>query len=271
MKRMKRMTTLLLLVCFAGTALAQSRNTGNRVMKELKENGPVYVNTKAPGVHKEYDERYGCEVWKNSMGSYICRDENMKPLHEIDKDFKFTGTNNDPDNPNASYNVKKEWDDERGCYVWRDNMGNFLGRDKPSDDKQQEWLEKKEKEWLEKNGVPKGKVKSKQKAGKIVGGSINSDDGGSEYTDTEEDMAGGMSYDELVRLSAHGAVNPSRVIIRSDDELRRAEQGLIDAQNAAAEVLRLDPSANINEYIDQDLLRKVEDAINEYKRKHNMQ
>lgn len=62
------------------------------IEKEKAEHRTVYVNTNAPGVHKEYDQ-------------------------------------------------------DRGAYVWRDNAtGSFLGRDKPSIDKQKEWLAKKEQE-----------------------------------------------------------------------------------------------------------------------------
>ena len=111
------LTTVLLLAPIA--ALAQD---------------PVFVNTEAYGVHKEYDSKRGCDVWKDSMGNYLCKDSEMKPMHEMDRYVHFTGTNNDPDNPEVSpfSGVKKVWDKNRGCYVWKSSTGDFLGTDKKS-------------------------------------------------------------------------------------------------------------------------------------------
>ena len=107
----------------------------------------VYVNTDAPGVHKEYDKKYGGYVWKNGMGSFICRDKEMKSIWEMDKDFYFTGSNNDPDNPEVSpySGIKKVWDKKRGCYVWKNvHTGDFLGTDKASVQKEEKKKEEPE-------------------------------------------------------------------------------------------------------------------------------
>lgn len=141
---------LFALMLLAGSVSAQDTQD---------ETYTVYVNTKAPGVHKEYDHQRGEYVWRNSMGGFICRDVNMKPISEMDKYVYFTGVNNDPDNPQPSDpTIRKEWDSERGCYVWRTIHGDFLGRDKPSADKQMEWLNKQNSNWLKKGSVPKKKL-----------------------------------------------------------------------------------------------------------------
>lgn len=119
--------------------------------KTMSEEGPVYVNTKVPGMHKEYDAKYGCEVWKNGRGDYVCRDENMHPLHDIDKNVFFNGDKNNPD-------VRKEWDPERECYVWRSFRGDFLGRDKPTEDQEKKWLNDTSKDWKDNGNYPKGNM-----------------------------------------------------------------------------------------------------------------
>jgi aspartate dehydrogenase len=201
--------------------------------------------------------------------------------HELDVEGnfgKFTShTYNvpSPDNPKTSYNVHKEWDKKRGCYVYKDNMGNFVGRDKPSMDKQEKWVKDKEKNWLEELKVPQGKGADKpqptKKSSSYSSDEYDNSDGGYDqgYEEEEEDYSGGgMSYDEYVRRSAHGEVQVSKIVIRSDDELRRAEEGMKEVENAIKEIKKIDPSANVNEYIDPQIVKKVENAIKEYKRKH---
>lgn len=271
-----RKSFLMTLGLTALTASAQySSGISPKVRKQLGERNTVYVNTEAPGVHKEYDSELGKSVWKDNMGNYLCLDENMKPLEDIDKDYNFTGTNNDPDNPTASYNVKKVWDKKRGCYVWKDDMGNFVGRDKPLADKQEEWIKKKEKDWLKKQKVPQGSGSNKPQPEKSTSNGNDYDneydnDGGYDqgYEEEEDNSGGGMSYDEYVKLSANGEVQVGKIIIRSDEELRRAEEGMKEVENAIKEIKKIDPSANIDEYIDPQIVRKVENAIKEYKRKH---
>lgn len=265
--------TLLLGLMAASASAQYSSGISPEVLKQLSEHNIVYVNTEAPGVHKEYDSKLGKTVWRDDMGNYLCSDENMKPLEDIDKDYYFTGNNNDPDNPTASYNVKKVWDKKRGCYVWKDNMGNFVGRDKPSADEQENWLKKKEKDWLKELNVPQGEGTDKPQPDKSTsnGNENGNNDGGYDdqgYEEEEDYSGGGMSYDEYVKRSAHGEVQVSRIIIRSDDELRRAEEGMKEVENAIKEIKKIDPSANINDYIDPQIVRKVENAIKEYKRKH---
>jgi uncharacterized protein YukE len=143
----RHLLLMLVLVIPFITMLAQGYN--QNLYKQGDDGGTVYVNTKAPGVHKEYDAKYGGVVWKNSMGSYICRDENMKPIHDIDKNVFFNGDKNN------SW-VHKEYDKERKCYIWKDNTGNFLGRDKPEKQDIKNWLDSDDENWMAKGNVPKG-------------------------------------------------------------------------------------------------------------------
>ena len=141
---------LYLLLAFAIpfiTLLAQGYNP--KLYLENDEGGTSYVNTEAPGVHKEYDSKYGGYVWKTGMGSFLCRDENMKPAQDIDKNVFFDGDKNNTW-------VHKEWDSRRGCYIWKDDTGNFLGRDKPETKEVKNWLETDDDDWLIDGDVPKG-------------------------------------------------------------------------------------------------------------------
>jgi hypothetical protein len=126
------------------------------LFKQNNDNSTHYVNTKAPGVHKEYDEKYGTVVWKDGMGSFLCRDENMKPITDMDKNVFFNGDQSSP-------YVRKEWDSERNCYVWRSTNGDFLGRDKPSNQQTDKWVNKKDTNWLQNGKTPKGKESDESK------------------------------------------------------------------------------------------------------------
>ena len=108
-----------------------------------------YVNTKAPGVHKEYDPITKQDVWKTGMGSFLCYDKDMKPLHDMDRNVVFNG---DPNNPD----VKKVWDEDRGNFVWKSFNGDFLGNDKESNDQRIAWLKEHDPKWMDKNSVPMG-------------------------------------------------------------------------------------------------------------------
>ena len=152
----RHLLLMLALVIPFITMMAQGYNQD--LYKQGDDVGTVYVNTKAPGVHKEYDSKYGGYVWKNSMGSYICRDENMKPIHDIDKNVFFDGDK-------KSSSVHKEYDNERKCYIWKDDTGNFLGRDKPQKQEVKSWLDSPDKDWMKKGTVPKGELsKASQQA-----------------------------------------------------------------------------------------------------------
>ena len=200
----------------------------------------VYVNTDAPGVHKVYDKKYGGYVWKDGMGGFLCRDKEMKPISEMDKHVYFTGTNNDPDNPQVSpySGVKKEWDKKRGCYVWKSSTGDFLGTDKASVKeqelkKQKELAKQKEKE----EKVAKQQQKEKEKAEKKQ-----------QKTETP---------DEAIQRS-------DKMLITTDEEMRQAEEALreVKAQMAEAKAEGID----LSEYGIEGYIKEIEDAINEYKR-----
>ena len=83
-------------------------------------NATHFINTKAPGV--KLVERDGQKVWVNSMGMTLANANESEPLENIDK-YYYENVNRD--NPD----VKKVWDEERGCYIWKNGIGNFLGRD----------------------------------------------------------------------------------------------------------------------------------------------
>ena len=235
MKRKLLMSLIIVLLSMPILTLAQ---TGNSY---YDDHTTVFVNTEAPGVHKEYDSKRGCYVWKNGMGSFICLDKNMKPIEEMDKHVYFTGTNNDPDNPEVSpySGIKKVWDSKRGCYVWKNvYTGDFLGTDKASVQQEEK---KKEKELAEQ------KKKEEQAAKK-------------EQQEKEKAEKEKKKQEESVKKAEN-------MLITSDEQLREAEAALKEAKAmyAAAKAEGMDLSEyNIDAYIKQ-----AEDAINEYKRARN--
>jgi len=258
-------------------ATVSAQGISKDMQQKLGERNTVYVNTKAPGVHKEYDSSRGEYVWKSSNGNYLCKDENMKPLEDIDKDYHFTGANNDPDNPKVnSPLIKKEWDEERGSYVWKDNMGNFLGRDKASADKQKEWLSKEDNDWLENGSIPKKKTesnalaKAKSSAGaKNKSTASKGDDNTAGKDDTQGDnnkvaKGGTTDWDNLDNLTEEQIRN---LVITSDEQLAIAEKGLREARAAIAQAKGM--GVNVGDYADLSALDAVEKAINEYKRNRN--
>ena len=200
----------------------------------------VYVNTDAPGVHKEYDKKYGGYVWKNGMGSFICHDKEMKSIWEMDKHVYFTGTNNDPDNPEVSpfSGVKKEWDKNRGCYVWKSSTGDFLGTDKASVKEQEA---KKQKELAEQKKKEEQAAKKQQK----------------EKEKAEKKQQKKETPEESIQRS-------EKMLITTDEEMRQAEEALkeIKAQMAEAKAEGID----LSEYGIDGYIKEIEDAINEYKR-----
>lgn len=107
-----------------------------------------YVNTKLPGIHQAKNPKTGEMCWYDDMGNNLCTVENSLPMTEIDKFYLFMG-----DKENSW--VKKEWDKERDCYVWKSIDGDFLGTDPESLSKKDlEWLAKVDPEWFEENGLP---------------------------------------------------------------------------------------------------------------------
>ena len=118
----------------------------------------IYVNTNAPGVHKEYDSKRGCEVWKNSMGSFIATVEESEPMSQMDKNNIVYSTKEEAEaNGGGNYlvdkdfnQIKKVWDSERGCYVWKDMFGSYYGR-VPNAQQLQKWTKDADFEkWYEK-------------------------------------------------------------------------------------------------------------------------
>ena len=233
---MKRIVILLMAVMLSIPTLTIAQHGS----KYYDDHTTVFVNTEAPGVHKEYDSERGCYVWRNGMGSFICLDKNMKPLEEMDKHVYFTGTNNDPDNPKVSpfSDVRKVWDKKRGCYVWKNiHTGDFLGTDKASvmaQEKQKQKEQQKQKQKTEK----KEQSKKEEKAGK--------------QSQTKKD-----SDVETVEKAG-------KMLITTDEQMRQAEAALKEAkaQVAAARAQGID----LSEYGIDAYIKQAEDAINEYKR-----
>ena len=201
----------------------------------------VFVNTDAPGVHKEYDKKYGGYVWKNGMGHFICQDKDMKPMWEMDKHDYFTGTNNDPDNPKVgSSDVRKVWDKNRGCYVWKNiYTGDFLGTDKQSVKEQEK---KQAKELAEKKKKEEEAAKKQQK---------------------EKEKA--EKKQQQKKETPEQAIQKSeKMLITTDAEMRQAEEALkeLKAEVAAAKAEGID----LSEYGIDGYIKEIEQAINEYKR-----
>ena len=249
---MKNKWIIVLAACLLSVpklTLAQN-GISKSVLKKLNDNSTVYVNTKAPGVHKEYDEKHGGYVWKNGMGNYICLDKNMKPIHEIDKDDYFDGVNGDPNTPTASSpTVKKVWDKERNCYVWRNvTTGDYLGHDKPSADQQQKWLDEKNGKWLSNGNIPKGKAPQKPSP------ELKKDKG----MDWEEPKNESWNdYDDGDDLD--------RLVITNDEEMREMETLLNEIKQELAEAKA--EGLDMSNYGFEEYVKKLEKAINEYKRR----
>lgn len=205
----------------------------------------VYVNTDAPGVHKEYDKKYGGYVWKNGMGSFICRDKEMKSIWEMDKNVYFTGSNNDPDNPEVSpfSGIKKVWDKKRGCYVWKNvYSGDFLGTDKASVQKEEK---KKAKELADKKKKEEQAAKKQQK---------------------EKEKA--EKKQQQKKETPEEAIQKSeKMLITSDEQLREAEAALKEAKAMYAQAKA--EGIDLSEYNIDAYIKQAEDAINEYKRARN--
>lgn len=245
------------------------------IEQEKADNHVVYVNTKAPGIHKVYDKERGYEVWKDGMGNFLCADKNMKPLEAMDENVYYTGQNNNPDNPKAPDGgwVKKEWDKDRGCYVWKAMPeGSFLGRDKPSIDKQKEWLQQKDKGWLAKGNVPVGKkpgsktstpTAAPKSQGTSAGTSTGASAGASRDPEDEEDYIDAGGYDGEVPEN----FDPRTLVITTDAQMRQAEAALAEARAAIRQAQAM--GVNVSDYADLSAIDLLEQKINEYKRKRS--
>lgn len=218
---------------------------------------PVFVNTEAYGVHKEFDSKHGCDVWKDNMGNYLCKDSEMKPMHEMDRYVHFTGSNNDPDNPKVSpfSGVKKVWDKNRGCYVWKSSTGDFLGTDKKSVEEEDK---KKAKEAAK-------QLKEEQEAHKHQrSDKLKKNDTPTKKNDKlkKDDKQQQQKHDPNVDIH-----NAEQMLITNDQQLREAEAALKEAKAmyAAAKAEGID----LSEYNIDGYIKMAEDAINEYKRARN--
>ena len=249
---MKRNLFIFLVMALLSTPMLTFAQHGSSY---YDDNTTVFVNTEAFGVHKEYDSKRGCYVWKNSMGSFICLDKNMKPIEEMDKHVHFTGSNNDPDNPEVSpfSGIRKVWDQKRGCYVWKNiYTGDFLGTDKASVHQQEKENQKAQQKAQQK---AKEKNQHKQSTGKKDQHNSQNQVGKQEQPKGKSNVETGKTNQEL--------------IITSDEQLRQAEAGLREAKAAVAYAKA--HGVNVNEYGPVDeYIKQAEAAINEYKRKRNI-
>lgn len=218
----------------------------------------VFVNTDAPGVHKEYDSKRGCYVWKNGMGGYICKDKEMKSIWEMDKHVYFNGANGDADNPQAANSsIRKVWDKNRGCYVWKNiYTGDFLGTDKKSVEQQEQ---KKAKELAEKKKKEQEAAKKQQKE-KEKTHKEQKKDSQKEQKQQQKQQNKKNTYDQDIQKS-------EKMLITTDEQMREAEAALreVKAQMAEAQAEGIDLSG----YGIEGYIKEIEDAINEYKRTRN--
>ena len=243
---MKRKLLISLIITLLSMPILTLAQTGSSY---YDDHTTVFVNTEAFGVHKEYDSKRGCYVWKNSMGSFICLDKNMKPIEEMDKHVHFTGANNDPDNPEVSpfSGIKKVWDQKRGCYVWKNiYTGDFLGTDKSSVHQQEKANQK---------GAGKETNQPKQTTGKKDQHNSQNQVGKQEQPKGKSNVETNMTTQEM--------------IITTDEQLRQAEAALKEAKAAVAYAKA--HGIDVNEYgpVEQSI-KQAEDAINEYKLKRNL-
>ena len=110
------------------------------VLMTMSANGmfaDIFVNMKSPYVHLVYDSGLNEKVWKSVDGTVLATEKEAKPLADIDK-----GVYHDPRIKNQY--VKKVWDNERGCYIYRSTTGDFLGRELPSESLEKQWLDSKD-------------------------------------------------------------------------------------------------------------------------------
>ncbi len=180
----------------------------------------------------------------------------------MDKNVYYTGQNNNPDNPKAPDGgwVKKEWDKNRGCYVWKAMPeGSFVGTDKPSIDKQKDWLKQKEKDWLAKGNVPGSKASTQTAAPTSQGTSA----GTARDIEDEDDYIEAGGYDGEVPED----FDPRTLIITSDAQMRQAEAALREARAAIRQAQAM--GVNVGDYADLSAIDLLEQKINEYKRKRS--
>ncbi|MBO7382397.1 MAG: hypothetical protein J6U03_03405 [Muribaculaceae bacterium] len=112
----------------------------------VKVGAIIFINEKAPGVHKEIDRKTGKEVWKSSTGDFLGNVEDSLPITDLDKynyaydskDQTIDGYHNVIVDPEKN-GTKKVWDNDRKCYVWRDQTGNYLGR-VPDFPPEEQWI-----------------------------------------------------------------------------------------------------------------------------------
>lgn len=253
---MKRKLLISLIITLLSMPILTLAQTGSSY---YDDNTTVFVNTEAFGVHKEYDSKRGCYVWKDSMGGFICLDKNMKPIEEMDKHVHFTGSNNDPDNPEVSpfSGVRKVWDQKRGCYVWKNiYTGDFLGTDKSSVHQQEKAKQK---------GTGKETTQHKQNTGKKDQPKQNT--GKKDQHDSQQQVGKQEQPKEKSNVETNNTTE--ELIITTDEQLRQAEAALKEAKAAVAYAKA--HCVDVNEYgpVEQ-YIKQAEDAINEYKRKRNL-
>ena len=257
---MKRKLMIVLLAILLSAPMLTEAQSGTY----YDDNVPVFVNTEAFGVHRTFDIKRKEWVWVNSMGGFICLDKNMRPMEEMDKHEYFSGINNDPDNPQVSpfSDVRKVWDNKRGCYVWKNiYTGDFLGTDKKSVMEQEK---QKQKQQAQSKQNHKSNNKSNNKGQSKTQGKKNQ----SKHND-----AVGKNQHNNNSSNQHNQNTNSKktdqMLITSDEQLRQAEAAVREAkaQVAAAKAQGVDVNAYgpVDQYIKQ-----AEDAINEYKRKRNI-
>lgn len=124
-------------------------------------NAIVFINEKAPGVRQVINPKTGEKEWRNSNGDFLGKVSDSLPLADLDKynyaydskDQELDGYHNVVVDPMKN-GIKKVWDPERKCYVWRDRTGNYLGR-VPDFPKEEQWINDEMNEiWQSQNLTP---------------------------------------------------------------------------------------------------------------------
>lgn len=150
--------------------------------------------------------------------------------------------------------------------------GSFLGRDKPSIDKQKEWLQQKDKGWLAKGNVPVGKkpgsktsttTAAPKSQGTSAGTSSGASAGISRDPEDEEDYIDAGGYDGEVPEN----FDPRTLVITTDAQMRQAEAALAEARAAIRQAQAM--GVNVSDYADLSAIDLLEQKINEYKRKRS--
>ena len=188
----------------------------------------VFINEKAPGVRQVINPKTGEKEWRNSNGDFLGNAKDCLPMTEMDKydyaydskDQKMDGYHNVIVDPEKN-GIKKVWDSERKCYVWKDSTGNYLGRvpDFPDD---QKWIKDNMKDvWNQQGLTPAAAKRYEESMMKML------KEADKEFDQIEANVDGEREYsDEEIDAMINGA----------DNNLNEGEAAINEALNALHEL-----------------------------------